>query len=141
MHRPLMIDDRTMAAASKVREYAEKREHWYVVDAHMHGKTKCPGDMPEHTVIISTYRCVFSYTRIATGQVYRHLSISVPVKGKYPNPVSAYALAQLFGFTGWDLDTWDGRSQEFPADWSVGKNAKQQCIVMAQIIDQERIPQ
>lgn len=141
MLRPLVIDDTTKAAVQKVMDYAQNRAHWYWVDQHMQGKTKCPGGIPEHTVILSTYRCVFSYTRIATGQVYRHLSISVPVKGKYPNSACAFAIAELFGFSGWSFETWDGRSQEFPADWSVGKNAEQQCIVMAQKIDPERIPQ
>jgi hypothetical protein len=119
--RPLIIDEEARAKVAAVEEFAYS--NWY-----RPGQSELvPGDDPRHTVQLSTYRCVFSYTKMPSG-LFRHLSISVPSE-KYPNPFAVYAIADLFGFTGWD-----GTSEEPPAGWMLRANQEEHCVVLAQEI-------
>lgn len=93
--RPLMLDVVLKQAITQVEQYA--RFHEYVP-----GITGIPGHNPKHCITTQFgYRIVFSYTRTAQG-LFRDISISVDEKGKFPNEVAAYTLAQWFGFANWD---------------------------------------
>lgn len=119
--RALIIDEETRAKVSAVEEFADS--NWY-----RPGRSETvPGDDPRHTVMLNTYRCVFSYTAMR-GALFRHLSVSVP-SDKFPNPIAVYAIAELFGFTGWD-----GQSEEPPETWMLNVNKVEHCIVVAQEI-------
>jgi hypothetical protein len=124
--RPLVIDEGARAAVGKVVAHALERENYYEPGQ---SPGQAPGDDARHVVLLNTYRCVFSITKDPEGKLYRHLSISVPARGKYPNPFAVFAIAELFGFTGWD-----GRTPEAPPeDWIAGPNPDEQCVVVAQL--------
>jgi hypothetical protein len=120
--RVLVINDFTKQSVQRVVDYALRREHWYVP-----GKSdEAPGDCPEHVAQLDSYRCVFSIT-LDRGTAYRHLSISVP-SADLPNPFTAFTIAQMFGFTGWD-----GKSiAPLPAGWMVTPLAIDHCVVIAE---------
>jgi hypothetical protein len=92
--RPLVIDDSAKAAVARVKAYAEAN-HYYPSPGQ-----PIPGDNPNYVVNLSTYRTVFTYTH-AGGVVYRDLSVSVP-STKLPNPAAVFAIADMFGFTGYN---------------------------------------
>ena len=81
--RVLVIDDEAIEKVRRVIAYA--RRHVYYP-----GFTDTvPGDNPEHVVKLNSFRCVFTFTKShgGCGNLYRHLSISVPSKD-YPNPAA-----------------------------------------------------
>jgi hypothetical protein len=121
--RPFIIDDVTRAKVAEVVEFAQR--NWY-----RPGKSETvPGDDPRHTVTFTFgYRCVFSIT-ITHSQTFRHLSVSVPSKD-YPNPIIFWAIAELFGFTGWSVD----EGGDPPKDWKFGINKEEHCVVVVQDI-------
>lgn len=86
MIRPLVIDDAARAEAQRIIEFAE--HHPYIP-----GLTNPPGLNPSHVGQLNEYRVVFSITHNACLR-FRHISISVPVKGKYPNPIAAFMIAR-----------------------------------------------
>lgn len=134
--RVLVIDDVAKRKVAAVREYAEKRENWYLLGPGVQPKTKCPGDIPAHVCMLNTYRCVFSWTREANGNVWRDLSVSVPAAEKYPNPAAFFEIANLFGLVGENPET-----THIPLDWEIFPNRKEHCIRAAQKVDPDRIPQ
>ena len=118
--RPLVIDDTARARVAEVEAFAFA--NWY-----RPGQSEnAPGDDSRHVVELNTYRCVFSYTLAPDGELFRHLSISVPSKA-YPNPFAVFTIAELFGFTGWD-----GKTLEAPDDWMIDLNKEEHCVVAAQ---------
>jgi hypothetical protein len=120
--RPLVIDQSAKAKVAEVEEFAFS--NWYYP-----GRSENPpGDDPRHVLELNTYRCVFSYTMSPHGDLYRHLSVSVPSE-KYPNPFAVFVIAELFGFTGWD-----GKTIDYPADWEAGVNKTEHCVVVVQKI-------
>jgi hypothetical protein len=117
--RPLVIDEETRAKVCAVEEFAYS--NWY-----RPGQSELvPGDDPRHTVLLNTYRCVFSYTKMRS-ELFRHLSVSVP-SAKYPHPYAVWTIAELFGFTGWD-----GKSPGGAPDWLAQPNKEEHCITVAQ---------
>lgn len=123
--RPLVIDEALRKKVARVIAYA--RGHHYIV-----GETAVPGDIPGHVLKTKYgYRIVFSFTRVPDG-LYRDLSVSVqePAKpGQLPNPIAAFEIATLFGFTGWD-----GLSAEPPADWLISQDLHWDAIRLVQQI-------
>jgi hypothetical protein len=121
--RVLTINDFSKQAVQRVVDYATQREHWYVPGKSTH----IPGDQSEHVAQLDSYRCVFSIT-LDRGTAYRHLSISVP-SFDLPNPFTAFTIAEMFGFTGWD-----GKSIKpvLPASWQVAPNKMEHCVVITQ---------
>jgi hypothetical protein len=115
--RALIIDEEARAKVAAVEAFADC--NWYRPGM----SETVPGDDPRHTITLGTYRCVFSYTLMPNGGLFRHLSVSVPSE-KFPHQI-----ADLFGFTGWD-----GHSSEPPASWMLGVNQEDHCIVLAQEI-------
>lgn len=118
--RPLIIDAVARAKIAHLIEHAQ--EHHY-----HEGVDPTPGDDPAFVINLNTYRVVFTFTA-HHGKLYRHLSISVPAEGKYPNAAAAFMIAQEFGFTGWD-----GRTiTRAPEGWMVGMSENEECIVLGQ---------
>ena len=126
--RALIIDDQVKADIKRVTDFATKPENYYVIGPDGFSIQKPPGDDPRHvTAIPRGYRAVFSITKEHDRGMWRHLSISVPTE-KYPNPYAAYAIAELFGFTGWNQ-----RATIPPPDgWIMNVNEKEHCVVMMQ---------
>lgn len=91
--RALIIKPEVKDAVQGIVDFASKPENWY----HPMEGASPPGDDPRYCILLNTYRCVFSFTE-SRGSIYRHLSVSVPVKGKLPNPVAFNEVAKLFGF-------------------------------------------
>lgn len=133
--RPLVIDDVARAKVQRVLDHAQKREAWYEV---IYGRSQqsTPGDDSRYSTHLGTYRCVFTYTLDAVhGQLFRHLSISVPSE-KYPHVAAVLAIAELFGFTGWD----GRRIDRLPEGWIGSVDERQHCIVIAQELKPEQWP-
>jgi hypothetical protein len=116
--RVLIIDDRARAGAARVVEYASRPENLYVPGP----GAKIPGDDPGHVLRLGDYRMVFSLTKVTTGEVYRHFSMSVPAKSKFPHPVVVDEVLELFGFVG-GLK----KSQS-------NVNEKDGCVIAAQLL-------
>ena len=129
--RVLIVDDFAKAAVQRVTDFATLPENWY-----RPGRDNLiPGDDPRFVAHIQQgYRCVFTITKAPDGFVFRHLSISVEVdsesnnKNLYPNVAAACALAELFGFSGWDGYTID----RIPDGWMVHINKQEHCIALGQ---------
>jgi len=129
--RMLVIDDAARQKVVRVLEYAKQHEHWY---RPFSGEDHIvPGDNANLQVHLDTYRCVFSYTKIPDGGLYRHLSISVP-SIHYPNVFVGLTIAQMFGFTGWD-----GQNEELPKGWLLDIDKKNHCVVMAQLVSERHL--
>lgn len=121
MVRALIIDDDARASAARVLSHAEKH--------HYSPGQKPPGDDDRFVARLGTYRAVFSFTH-ADGTLWRHLSVSVPAKGKLPNPVAVFTIAKLFGFTGYD----EAAPFKPAPDWGVNVNDDEHCVVVAQAL-------
>jgi|SRR5215475_10582682 len=118
--RALFIDDEARRKVDRVIAYA--MDHPFYP-----GKSPTPGDIPGYVAFLNTYRCVFTFTR-TRGMIYRHLTISVPPENKYPNPVAAFLIAQLFGFTGYN-----DKKPEVPGpDWMMDIRDDENCIMIVQ---------
>jgi hypothetical protein len=123
--RPLILDDQFRAAVDQVVRFAA--DHPYIP-----GETIVPGDDPRYVLQTDFgYRCVFSFTRTPTG-FYRDLSVSVDQDGKYPNPFAVYAIADAFGFSGWDRNT----IEPVPDGWLLAKDIHFNAIRVCQQIGQ-----
>ncbi len=113
--RVLIVSEAEKEAAHKVALYAALPEHHYKPGPGV----PSPGDNPNHTVRFNTFTAVFSFTKFPPG-LFRHLSVSIPDRTAYPNPMAVQMIAQLFGFKG---------SLE---DWQVGPHEREHCIIVAQ---------
>ncbi len=116
--RPLVLDDAAKAEVARVKAHAEAN--------HYRPGGSTPGDDPRFVAKLGTYRAVFTYTHDSSDDVYRHLSVSVP-SHKYPNPAAVYAIADLFGFTGYDSD-----KPERPGPWMMDVNRSEHCVVVVE---------
>jgi hypothetical protein len=125
MLRALVIDDENKSAATRVVEFASRRENYFIP-----GKTEfVPGDRDEYVAMLGTYRCVFTVT-LSNDRMYRHLSISIPEK--LPNPIAAFTIARMFGFTGGSVE---GEVVTAPSEqWQIGLDEKRAVVVLAQEI-------
>jgi hypothetical protein len=119
--RALIIDDLAKARVQKVRAHAEQKANWYIPDSSM-----VPGNDPKFVAHLDTYRCVFTITMAPKHPLLRHLSISIPKKGSYPNPIAVWTIADLFGFTGYE-----GKGE--PAKgWAMAIVKEENCVVVQQ---------
>lgn len=126
--RALVIDDLAKAEVKRVKDFSLKPENHYIADKTGFSFQRPPGDDPRHVAQLNTYRCVFSITEI-DGKNWKHLSISIPNSGKtYANPIAAFSIAELFGFSGWDGHT----TNSLPEDWAIKINQEEHCVVLAQ---------
>lgn len=124
--RPLIFGDAHQQRVREIMAYSE-RHHFRV-------GMPPPGDNPEHVLDFDFgYRAVFSYSMNKSPPVLvRHLSVSVP--GNLPNPVAVFMIAEMFGFTGWNIMMGDEPSP----DWYIGINddGDGPYVVVGQIIPQ-----
>lgn len=94
--RLLQLSPENRAKVDVVVEFASRPENVFDI-----AKAEfIPGDRPEYTVDVDTYRCVFTISCI-DGLRFRHLSMSVRgERGALPNRLAAFTIATWFGFTG-----------------------------------------
>lgn len=123
--RPLFLTPENKDKAAQVLEFAERPENWY----HHPGSSWVPGDRSEFVTRIDTYRCVYTHT-VSRGRHYRHLSISVPAREKFPNPVAVFTLATFFGFTGARMV--EDVAAEPGTDWMFEPNHEEKCVMVVQ---------
>ncbi len=123
----VMLLDDAKARAQEVAALAEKPENWYIVGE----STWVPGDRPEYVLLSGSIRAVFSWTKFPSGDLRRHMSVSV--RGPhYPNPIVVWSLAHYFGFTGVAMDELGvGRTH---GNWAVAVDEKEHCIVVQEEI-------
>lgn len=119
MASELIIDDAVTARVQEVLDHAEKHPYRRGMPV--------PGDNPAFVAQLGDYRCVFTYTHAIGDTVWRHLSISVRTKDRYPHPLAAYTIAELFGFTGWD-----GVTQDMPDGWLIDLDKRAQAVILIQ---------
>lgn len=97
--RPLIIDDTVRAAVHKLIKHAE--ENPFTVDDLLdikNGQQPPAGDREGFCCIIPfDYRVVYSIEMQPQGKA-QHMSISVPVAGKYPSPWAVSMIGDLLGF-------------------------------------------
>lgn len=116
--RMLVIDDEVRARAAEIVKHAETNPYKPPYD-------RAPGDDPRNSMEINTFRAVFSRT-VLDGVEFRHLSVSVP-GGLYPNPEATFMIAELFGFTGYEI------GRDMPLDWAcMPKKFPVMCVEIAQ---------
>lgn len=120
--RALVIDGYAKAQVKRVLDHALDPKHYYMP----HRDARVPGDDSRFVCHLNTYRAVFTITVDRGGNLWRHLSISVPSKD-YPNPFAAYTIAEMFGFTGWD-----GKSANPPDGWVIRVDEGDHCIALGQ---------
>lgn len=120
--RALLINDEARAKVAAVIAHAEK--HHYMPQP----GSPPPGDDERFVAKLGTYRTVFTFT-IAGGVLWRHLSVSVPGK-KFPNPVAVFAIADLYGFTGYDASEHYMASP--PKGWAINISDDEHCVVVGQ---------
>jgi hypothetical protein len=121
----LTVDEDQKTAIKHLVNFAKQPEAWYIM-----GKSPwIPGDNPEYVLHVDSYRCVFTYTLDPDGNVYRHLSISVPEN--YPNPIAAFQIAAMFGFTGGQEE--EGICTGAGDNWLMNVNEDEGCVVLAQL--------
>jgi hypothetical protein len=97
--RPLVINEAVKADVNRVKEYAHANPVRIASVVRTAGGSRPPvGDNKEHACVLPMgYRCVFSIEEQPMG-FCRHLSVSVPEKGKAPNENAVLELMKLFGF-------------------------------------------
>lgn len=120
--RSLVVDETALEKVQSVLRYARKHIYYPGISDFI------PGDDNNLVADLSTYRCVFSFTKGDDGKLYRHLSVSVPTDA-YPNPVAASIIAGLFEFS----DSRAGvESRVRDGEWMVSINKREKCIVIAE---------
>ena len=116
--RILIIDEAAREGAARVVEYASRPENLYVPGP----GAKAPGYDPGHVLRLGDYKMVFSLTKVPNGDIYRHFSMSVPARGKFPHPAAVEEVLELFGFVG-------GLKQS-----QADLNEEEGCVVAAQLL-------
>ena len=119
--RALIIDDAAKAEVARVKAHAAAN--------HYHHGHAPPGGDPRFVAHLSTYRAVFTYTHFG-GMVYRDLSVSLLSNSPYPlpNPAAVFAIADMFGFTGYNIN-----NPTTPGiNWFLHYNKSEHCIRCAE---------
>jgi hypothetical protein len=115
----LIIDDQVRQRIAEIVAFAMRSENVY--RPYTTENAKVPGDDPRYVLSTGTHRIVFSITENADRIPFKHLSISVGTKGKYPNPDVVREIISLYGFTG-GLE-----------DCMVRTNEAERCVILAQV--------
>lgn len=92
----LILNDEVRARIKALVEFTARPANYYTPGP----KAKPPGDDPRYVVQLGSYRCVFSLTRMPDKHLYRHLSVSVKKRGKYPLPEGVEMIGKELGFEG-----------------------------------------
>ena len=119
----LIISDDLKSEIGRIRSHAEPKQNWYIPGGPI------PGNNSKHMGRSGTFRFVFSIT-YTKDKTYRHLSIST-AGTKWPNPLAAFTIAHLFGFTGADVDK-HGFVNEPAEGWMINKEDAARAVVVIQ---------
>jgi len=136
----LDLGPQSRADLERLRAFAMAPGNWY--RPHV---SPVPGDNPAFRVQSGTMRIVFTWTVDPNrGQILRHLSVSTMGRGKLPNPVVAYTVAHLLGFTGAQLSNVSTRDSQVAvgpgADWQIVQSDPEASIphiVVGQVVPEE----
>ena len=128
MARLLVLSPEQKKAVGELVAFASQRENWF--DPR---KDKwVPGDRPEYTIQLESYRCCFTYDVQKDGNIYRHVSVSVSGNA-WPNEIAVFTICTMFGFTGGktqgDVTVWLGK------DWIVQMEKEAQAINVLQKVE------
>lgn len=99
--RPLILNGQSLALIAQVRAYAEaNRISLAHVRRTLDNPTLAAGSNPRHNCVVPVdYFCTFSIEEQPIGWC-RHLSVSVPEKGRGPNEHALELLMKAFGMYG-----------------------------------------
>lgn len=124
----LVIDDAAVAKAAALTAHAEA--HPYRPET---PGARVPADDPAHVAVFDSFRVVFSITEMQGVRV-RQLSISLVNRrrGMYPDPIMAFTIADLLGFTGWNGA--EGYLNNMPPDWRCRPIPADNCVSIIQPI-------
>jgi len=117
--------------AAEIAKFAEQSANWYRIET----STFVPGDRDEYVLLSGDHKAVFTWTMLPTAEVVRHLSVSVPRPGKYPQPLTVWTLAHYFGFTGAKVDPESDTVAEPAEDWIAGVNEGEGALVVYQEVN------
>jgi hypothetical protein len=128
--RALIIGPDQKAAIAKVVAHAMEPDHFYHA-----ASGQIPGDDPNFVAHVPVgFRCVFTLTKHG-GKLFRHLTVSVPDKDRFPSPEAMIALAREFGFTTSD-DSFDLTARLERDRWLISEGHEgENCMVAVQPID------
>lgn len=127
--RALIIGPEEQAAIAKVVAYA--MEHFFYPDSSI-----VPGDNPAYVAHVPDgFRCVFTFTKHKEGDIFRHLTVSVP-GNMFPSPEACIVLAKEFGFTASD-EGFDLVARIEKDRWMAMPNEAERCIVMVQPVKEQ----
>lgn len=120
-----IVDDAARAKAAALTAHAEANPY-----RPEEPDARVPADDPGLVAVFDSFRVVLSITEMQ-GVRFRQLSISLVNRrrGMYPDPIMAFALADLLGFTGWS----EG-SNRVPAGWSCRPVPTDGCVSIVQPI-------
>ncbi|MBT8490687.1 MAG: hypothetical protein KJN62_06545 [Deltaproteobacteria bacterium] len=109
-NRMLLIGEAERAAIKNLMFYAENNKISYKkMKKIMSGKLPPAGDNPNFSIVIPLdYRIVFTIERQPLWWA-KHLSISVPEKGKYPSVEAVDMICQEFGIDNFNRIGWSGK--------------------------------
>lgn len=125
----LFLTKDTEARAKEIAVYAAKPGNWY-----RPGETlTLPGEHPEYVLVSGTIRAVFTWTRATKSLVIRHMSVSVQ-GANYPNPLTVWTLAHMFGFTGAKPDE-HGLVHQPANTWGCFVDKDERCVVVQEKIE------
>jgi hypothetical protein len=127
--RGLVIDEEVRGRVQRVLAYAEQ-------NVYHPRKGRLPGNDARLVLQLNTYCCVFSYTMDqSTGDLYRHLSISIPREGYMAHPVVVAELAGLYGFSGHEQGV---EARLANGAWLINVNKQDHCIVLGEKLADEQ---
>ena len=127
----LIMGDEVKARAREIAEFAARPENLFRADCGW-----VPGDRPEFVLKSGDVKAVFTHSEGEGGKVLRHMSISVPRRGKLPSELVVYTVAGYFGFTG---GTTGGSGPDVLTapgpDWGIFVNEIENTLVVLQPVD------
>lgn len=97
----LVINDDMREEIARVRDHALTHPfNVQQVELRNIDSATSPGCDERFTCLLpKDYRCVFSIDSNRAGKTFRHLSVSIATKGRYPSPLAVNVLMKEFGFT------------------------------------------
>lgn len=122
----VVIDDAAKAKATALVAYAEANPYRPADPG-----ARVPSEDPGHVAVFDSFRVVFSFTE-TRGVRLRQVSISLVSRrrGMYPDPIMAFAIADLLGFTGWT----ENAAGIPPPGWGFWPVPANNCVMIIQPI-------
>lgn len=96
--RPLILDNAIRNRIQQVRAFAEDPANVNPVLEVIQGNRLPPGGNPNHVVKFQFgFRAVYSVDLDDTGNLWKHLSMSVNAPGRGPHPIAVSTVCEEFG--------------------------------------------